>query len=64
MEHIELEAESHTLSVSEIIDRRESLFKIGELEYVAKLDMRQKAKFKWICDGDENSRFFHGMLKE
>ncbi|XP_023749748.1 uncharacterized protein LOC111898035 [Lactuca sativa] len=59
----ELEAESRILYDSGIIDRRESLFKIGELEYAVKLDMRQKAKVRWICDGDENTRFFYGMLK-
>lgn len=44
MDRFELEAESRILSDSEIIDRRESLFKIGELEYPVKFDMRQKAK--------------------
>lgn len=44
VDRFELEAESRILSDSKIIDRRESLFKIGELEYPVKFDMRQKAK--------------------
>lgn len=37
--------------------------KIIELEKFAKLDLQQKAKIKWLRDGDENTHYFHGMLK-
>ncbi|KAI3501185.1 hypothetical protein L1887_29047 [Cichorium endivia] len=42
---------------------RNNKVKIIELEKFAKLDLQQKAKIKWLRDGDENTRYFHGVLK-
>lgn len=60
----DLDAESRLLSLSEIEARREAKQKISELEHTKKIDLQQKEKVTWVCDGDENSRFFHGMLKK
>lgn len=63
VDKIDMEAESRELTTTEIALRRESKQKILELERFAKIDLQQKAKIKWVTDGDENTRLFHGFLK-
>lgn len=63
VDSLDILAESRILSSLERNSRRDAIVKLRELEQMSKLYLQQKAKIKWICDGDENSRFFHGMLK-
>ena len=37
---------------------------LGELERVEAMDLAQKAKIRWDIEGDENTKFFHGILKK
>ncbi|GJT75705.1 putative RNA-directed DNA polymerase, eukaryota, reverse transcriptase zinc-binding domain protein [Tanacetum coccineum] len=43
---------------------KDSLKLLGDLDRVEARDLAQKAKIKWALEGDENTRFFHGMLKK
>lgn len=64
MEKLESIAEFRLLTEAERISWRDDKKKIMELEQLKKLDMQQMAKIKWATDGDENTRFFHGTLKQ
>ncbi|KAK9065009.1 hypothetical protein SSX86_016392 [Deinandra increscens subsp. villosa] len=59
---IEMAAEGRDLTDSERADREGWVKRINELESFKARDLRQKAKIKWAVDGDENSRFFHGVV--
>ena len=42
--------------------RISSLKELRELEHRENLDVVQKAKVRWSIEGDENSKYFHGIL--
>lgn len=47
-----------------LIDEEKALkLKILELEDLYRLDLQQRAKIKWLTDGDENTKFYHNFLK-
>ncbi|GKE52618.1 RNA-directed DNA polymerase, eukaryota, partial [Tanacetum coccineum] len=49
----------------EVIGRRVDIInKIHDIENIQSMEMAQKAKVRWAIEGDENSRFFHGMLNK
>lgn len=62
MEEIDLLAKSIQVIAQEIDERDKVSSRISKLERMASLDLRQKARIKWVVDGDENSRFFHGYV--
>ena len=59
---IDLLAEERILTEQEICGRRTSFQKIAEIEKAAALDIKQRAKIKWLIDRDENLAFFHGFV--
>nr|GFC92247.1 RNA-directed DNA polymerase, eukaryota [Tanacetum cinerariifolium] len=42
--------------------RREVIRLIQEVEKVDAIEVSQKAKIKWSIEGDENSKYYHGVL--
>nr|GEW67894.1 RNA-directed DNA polymerase, eukaryota, reverse transcriptase zinc-binding domain protein [Tanacetum cinerariifolium] len=44
--------------------RREVIRLIQEVEKVDAMEVAQKAKIKWSIEGDENSKYYHGVLNK
>lgn len=50
------------LNESDRLTRNQAMQRLLELERFHALDLKQKARIRWVIDGDENSRFFHGVI--
>ncbi|GJT02937.1 zinc finger, CCHC-type containing protein [Tanacetum coccineum] len=50
---------------NELLSERSKLLKeLHDLKSIDTLDMIQKAKIRWVIEGDENSKYFHGLLHQ
>nr|GEX09265.1 RNA-directed DNA polymerase, eukaryota, reverse transcriptase zinc-binding domain protein [Tanacetum cinerariifolium] len=45
-------------------DRLNTMNKLASLENMELSELAQKAKVKWSIEGDENSKFFHGIINK
>nr|GEW54665.1 RNA-directed DNA polymerase, eukaryota [Tanacetum cinerariifolium] len=54
------------MSISDSNDyrRQEIVCKIQDLEKIEIMEMAQKAKIKWAVEGDENSKYYHGVINK
>ncbi|KVH96764.1 Endonuclease/exonuclease/phosphatase [Cynara cardunculus var. scolymus] len=59
---INIKAENTPLSLEEIASRKDILMKIKPLDEENVKDLKQKARLRWVVDGEENSSFFHGIV--
>ncbi|GJY67134.1 hypothetical protein Tco_0469372 [Tanacetum coccineum] len=49
----------------EVISERSKLLKdLFDLNSFTTLDLAQKAKIRWAIDGDENSKYFYGIINK
>ncbi|KAJ9565542.1 hypothetical protein OSB04_001508 [Centaurea solstitialis] len=61
---IDFLAEHGGFDIEMIKEKGELMAKAKDL-YSAKLsDLKQKAKSKWVLEGDENTRYFHGVINK
>ncbi|GJS12092.1 RNA-directed DNA polymerase, eukaryota [Tanacetum coccineum] len=49
----------------ELLQERSNIYKeLNDLNKASSLDHIQKAKIRWAIEGDENSKFFHGIINK
>ncbi|GKA96117.1 putative RNA-directed DNA polymerase, eukaryota, reverse transcriptase zinc-binding domain protein [Tanacetum coccineum] len=59
----DVRAKNGLLSDVDITKREEWLMDLGHIYQLYQDDLRQKSRIKWAVVGDENSRFFHSILR-
>lgn len=56
-------AEQGLINDDDISKREEWIMDLNNLDQIHRNDLKQKCRLKWAVEGDENTRFFHSLLK-
>ncbi|GKE87850.1 hypothetical protein Tco_1565325 [Tanacetum coccineum] len=59
----DVRAEDDLINESDVLKREEWLMDLSSLEQIHRDDLRQKCQMRWAIEGDENTCFFHSLLK-
>nr|GFA38625.1 RNA-directed DNA polymerase, eukaryota [Tanacetum cinerariifolium] len=52
------------VSFDSLEERMRIMSKLADLEKIDSIELAQKAKIKWSIEGDENSKYFHGIINK
>ncbi|KAL4579625.1 hypothetical protein LXL04_015779 [Taraxacum kok-saghyz] len=63
LKHIDESLDQGDEPIGLVTECLDTLKQLGEIDKADTLDHMQKLKVKWAIEGDENTKFFHGMLK-
>nr|GEU72290.1 cytochrome oxidase subunit I, mitochondrial [Tanacetum cinerariifolium] len=61
---IEIKIDSNTFSLEDRKSRIKLLHEIDKIDYLEALDLLQKSRIKWGIKGNENTKFFHGLVNK
>ncbi|XP_024974939.1 uncharacterized protein LOC112513048 [Cynara cardunculus var. scolymus] len=56
-------AMNRVLTDADVQARADAMKRVLEIDEAELCDLKQKAKARWDLEGDENTRFFHGILR-
>lgn len=64
MDAWDLRAEEEILSTDDAIQFHAAKTEYFKAEKQLSMSLQQKARLRWAVDGDENTKFFHGIVKD
>ncbi|GKB92857.1 putative RNA-directed DNA polymerase [Tanacetum coccineum] len=59
----DVKAEKGLINDLDVAKREEWLMDLDHLDQIHRLDLKKKCRIRWAVKGDENTKFFHSLLK-